>query len=336
MKKYFSYGSLQALFLISVTLIMGASFFFLEYLGPQLTTGEYSEIFIAPGYSARSIGRLLSEEGVIKDETVFLMVLRLWDRANHLRAGQYYFTSQDNVFDIIEKLHKGQVQTYRVTIPEGLSIEEIARLMEARGHLDKEDFLQVAQDVSHASAYLPNPHSSITYPLEGYLFPATYTFPVGASPEHVIKVMVQRFEEEIQGEWEDRAIASGFTVHEMITLASIIETETQLDEERPLVSAVMHNRLDIGMYLQSCATVQYALPERKSRLLYKDLEIDSPYNTYLHGGLPPGPIASPGSASLQAAVRPADVEYLFFVARPDGSHKFSKTYEEHLMWSNER
>jgi len=165
--------------------------------------------------------------------------------------------------------------------------------------------------------------------LEGYLFPATYTFPEGTSARDAVNAMVERFLDVWQPEWDARLKAMSISRHDAITMASIVEKEARKAEERPLISAVYWNRVKKRMLLQADPTVQYALPQHVDRVLYKDLEVDSKYNTYKYAGLPPGPIASPGEASIAAALAPADVPYLFFVARPDGSHEFTETFGQH-------
>jgi UPF0755 protein len=165
--------------------------------------------------------------------------------------------------------------------------------------------------------------------LEGYLFPATYTFPAGTTAREAVDVMVERFLDAWKPEWDARLQAMSISRHDAITMASIVEKEARKPEERPIISAVYWNRVKKGMRLQADPTVQYALPQHVARVLYKDLDVDSKYNTYRNAGLPPGPIASPGEASIAAALSPADVPYLFFVARPDGGHEFRTTFAEH-------
>ncbi len=320
--------TIQSLALLLVIFILGFSFYTMELIKPASMDGKI--VHISPGSSTTQIANLLAREDVIRSPIFFRLLVVLSGRADNLKAGYYYFPEGANLFDVIEQISQGRSLSYRVTIPEGLTLEEIASKIEEAGGVPAEDFLQAAEEMDVDLSYLPDEDFSGDYRLQGYLFPATYTFPMGSSAREIIMKMVARFNEELSKEMKEQAEEKGFTIHELITIASMVEREARLDEERPLISAVIHNRLELGMYLQIDATVQYALPEWRSRLLYEDLRVDSPYNTYLYQGLPPGPIASPGRSSIQAAFYPADVDYLFYVARPDGSHFFSRTYEDHL------
>ncbi len=225
----------------------------------------------------------------------------------------------------------------RFTIPEGFTLEQIAARLEDEGMVGKEAFISACQDymqnIDPSFSFLNDIPSSVNFLLEGYLFPDTFEVRRGITARELIDVMLHRFNEVFNEDNRRRASEMGFTLHEIVTLASIVEKEARVAEERPIISAVFHNRLQSpGMsLLQSCATVQYALGEVKPVLLYEDLEIDSPYNTYLYPYLPPGPIASPGEDALEAALYPAEVDYLYFVYKEDGSgtHYFSTTLQEH-------
>jgi UPF0755 protein len=213
---------------------------------------------------------------------------------------------------------------HTVTVPEGLALTAILPLLERQLELSRDSLGAAVRD-SALRAELGVP----TRTLEGYLFPDTYSFPAGTSARDVVEAMVRRFEQAWQDDWDGRLAEIGMTRHEIVTLASIVEKEARLAEERPVIAAVYRNRLRIGMALQADPTVQYALGGHRARVLYKDLEVESPYNTYRYPGLPPGPIASPGAASLEAALHPADVRYLYFVAHPDGHHEFRETFGQH-------
>jgi UPF0755 protein len=227
---------------------------------------------------------------------------------------------------MLEKLVSGEVATRKVTLPEGLTIDQMAARCEAAGIGDAGEYRRLAtrDAASFGLDGLPAGAS-----LEGYLFPATYRLPLNAGPRELIRAQVNRF---VQA-WKEAgqgAPATRYSRHEIVTIASLIEEEVQRDGERAKVAGVIENRLRRGMKLEFCSTVLYALGEHKERLLYRDLRVKSPYNTYLHQGLPPGPIASPGQASLNAALRPASHEFLFFVLTADGQHHFSQTASEHV------
>ncbi|GAW94215.1 aminodeoxychorismate lyase [Calderihabitans maritimus] len=285
-------------------------------------------VFIRPGSTAGEIARLLREKEIIRSKVVFELYARIKNLDKNLQAGEYIFSPNQSVPEIVAKLVRGDVKTYSFTIPEGYTVEQIASMLAKMGLVDEEKFLQLAREGDFPYSFLQGGENA-NYRLEGFLFPDTYNVPKGLTEEKIIELMLRRFAEVYTPELRRRATYLGFTDREIITLASIIEKEAKLDAERPLVSAVFHNRLERNMRLQSCATVQYLLEEPKEVLTYDDLNIESPYNTYRHEGLPPGPIGSPGRASIEAALYPSDVPYLYFVAKKDGSHIFSTTLTEH-------
>ncbi len=284
------------------------------------------QIEIMHGFSSRQIGNLLERKGLIRSELVFQVYLRLNLAGRSLKSGQYHLDTTMGVGEIVERLTRGSYQDIKVTIPEGLTVTQIAQLLAKKGIVKEERFLAVAKDRQFIRKEL-GPEFAFFDSLEGYLFPDTYSFSVKAKEEEIIKIMLARFTEIFiknfasipQKEWP-----------QLITIASLVEKEAKRAAEREIIAGVFYNRLRKKILLQSCATVQYALGEHKKRLTYQDLKVDSPYNTYTNQGLPPGPIANPGLASLKAAAFPAQVKYLYFFAKPDGSHVFSKTYRQHL------
>ncbi|MDA8236206.1 MAG: endolytic transglycosylase MltG [Clostridia bacterium] len=300
-----------------------------ELLSP-VTPGSSEKVVITipGGASTGKVAAILTEQRLIKNDRVFSLYARFQGLDNKLKAGEYQFSPAMSVQEIVDALTKGVVTTYTFTIPEGYNTKQIAKVLVDKGYVNDEKFWQAVEKGNFEYDFLkglPNGRQR----LEGYLFPATYKITKGMTEEQIIDRMLKRFSQEITPEYKAKADKLGLTLHEAVTLASIIEREAVADEERPKVAAVFLNRIKKGMKLESCATVQYALGENKTRLLYKDLRIDSPYNTYLIKGLPVGPIANAGSPSLQAAVNPADVDYLFFVVSVDGKHAFSKTLAEH-------
>ncbi len=288
-----------------------------------------SVLSVAPGSTSSDIGRMLEEGDLVRDSRMFSLLSRVLRIDDRLQAGEYLFSPGMSLMELMRRLESGNVVTARVTIREGMNLRQIAETLASRELVDRERFLELAQDealIYGDSSPIVKPYAS----LEGYLFPDTYVFVRGQSEEEIIKRMVARFVEVAVPELERRADAGKLSLHELVTLASIIEKEAMVDRERPIISGVFHNRMNIGMPLQSDPTVQYVMAERRAKLYNRDLAIDSPFNTYKHRGLPPGPIASPGKASLIAAAEPADVQYLYFVAKGDGTHVFGRTFAEHV------
>lgn len=282
---------------------------------------------VMPGTSTRTIGQQLVDAGVVRNELMFRAALWRTGLARELKAGEYRFDTPMTPVAVVEKIARGDVYVRRLTFPEGLTIAEMARIFDARGFGPAQTFEAAAKNVSLIASLDREADD-----LEGYLFPETYTLPRRTSAERLVELMVERFKAVFTTELQQAAAANGLTVRQAVALASIVEKETGQTSERPLVAAVYRNRLRIGMGLQCDPTVIYAL-QRAGRytgnLTREDLSVDSPYNTYRYAGLPPGPIAAPGRGSLEAAVTPADVDYLYFVSRNDGSHVFARTLPEH-------
>jgi len=289
--------------------------------------GDEQFVIVAPGSGTRAIGRQLVEAGVVEDETLFRTALWWSDSARRLQAGEYRFAEPATALDVVDRLVRGDVHRRPVTFPEGLTMAEMARVFDARGFGTAEDFLAAAADASLVADLDPEATD-----LEGYLFPDTYQLPRDTPASTLVALMVAEFRAAWPDELRARAEAQGLTTREAVTLASLVEKETGLAEERPLVAAVYRNRLERGMLMQADPTVVYAMQQAgiyEGNIRRQDLEIDSPYNTYRYAGLPPGPIASPGADALRAVVEPADVPFLYFVSRNDGSHAFARTLAEH-------
>ncbi len=290
-------------------------------------------VSISAGMSGQKIGEMLYDQGLVIDSRLFRVMLRLTNTGTKLSAGEYLLNPSMNIVEIIAKLETGISINHAVTIPEGYTIAQIARLLGNKGLVDEERFLVLANDASLVYGEeipLDIPIAS----LEGYLFPDTYLFTREQSEAMIIKQMVDRFIDYVIPNLDLGLLDNQYSLHEVVTLASIVEKEVSVDYERPLVAGVFLNRLEIGMRLQADPTVRYVMDDNSGRVLYRDLEIDSPYNTYRYGGIPPGPIASPGLPSILAVLNPADVNYYYFVARGDGTHHFSETYGEHLEASS--
>ncbi len=282
---------------------------------------------IKPGTGTRAIGQRLAAAGVVRDQLTFRIALWMSGKATRLKAGEYRFTDPATPGDVIDKLARGDVFVIPLTIPEGLSIRETAKIVEAKGFGPASAFVDAARDTSAVHAIDPAARD-----LEGYLFPETYPLSRHEDAPGIVRLMADAFNRALSPDLREAAAARGLSIRQLVTLASIVEKETGKPEERPLVASVYENRLRIGMPLQCDPTVIYALEQAgryHGNLHHDDLSFDSPYNTYRYPGLPPGPIAAPGRASLDAVVHPADSKYLYFVSRNDGSHEFAATLDEH-------
>lgn len=293
------------------------------------------QIVIPKGSSVRTVSKILEEEKIIKDSFVFELYCKLSKNADSLKAGRYSISSSMDIPEIVEVMVSGKalIDTAKFTIPEGYNQEQIVEKLDSLGVVSKESIESALKAELYQYEFLGQIPERENM-LEGYLFPDTYEIYRDTTAEAIIDKLLQRFDSVFTEEYRNRAKELNMTIDQVITLASIIEREARLDSERKTISAVFHNRLKKNMMLQSCATIQYLLKEQKEVLTYKDLEIESPYNTYKYAGLPPGPIASPGLKSIEAALYPEDTEFLYFVAREDGSHVFTKTYSEHIDAQN--
>ena len=289
--------------------------------------GAEQFVEIAPGNGSLGIGERLVASGVIRDMLTYRTALWMSRQGRHLKAGEYRFDRAMTPFEIIDKLARGDVFVINVTFPEGLTFAEMAKIFETHGLGTAASFIQAARDPAPIHELDPAAKD-----LEGYLFPETYALPRHTDAAKLTRLMVARFEKVLTPELRQAAVARKLTVRQAVTLASIVEKETAKADERPLVAAVYTTRLRVGMPLQCDPTVIYGLVKagRYDGNIHKDdLSFDSPYNTYRYPGLPPGPIASPGRASIEAAVHPADADFVYFVSRNDGSHEFARTLEEH-------
>jgi UPF0755 protein len=280
---------------------------------------------VRKGLRTSTIVRHLQAEGIVRDQYIPVIYVKLVRYGDSLKAGIYEFSKPMSAADVIDKLIRGDVVLKSVTVREGLDRFAVARLFAAEGFGREDEWDKLTADAESIRDLAPEAKS-----LEGYLFPDTYRFNPGTSPKTIVQAMTQNFRKHFGAEMN--YITTGLTPHQTVTLASIVETEAKLPQERPVVASVYINRLEKHMLLGADPTVIYALKlaNRWDGNIHKaDLQIDSPYNTYRFPGLPPGPIASPGVASLRAAAAPAKTSYLYFVAKHDGSHAFSSTIEEH-------
>jgi len=290
-------------------------------------TGPEQFVDIPQGAGSRGIGERLVAAGVVRDMATFRVALWMSGESRRLKAGEYRFDRDMTAFEVLDKIAQGDIYVVNVTFREGLTIAEMANVFESHGIGPAAAFVSAA-----ANAGLIRELDPAATDLEGYLFPETYSISRHTDAAALVRIMATRFERVFTPELRQAAAARGLSVRQAVTLASIVEKETGKPEERPLVAAVYSNRLHKNMALQCDPTVIYALLKAgryNGNLHRQDLDYNSPYNTYRYPGLPPGPIASPGKASLEAAVHPADSEFLFFVSRNDGSHEFARTLDEH-------
>jgi len=333
-KKWFYVGIIA----ISISYMM--FIWFNCMLNPKDSTSKaFISFEVNKGSSAKQLTCEMQNKGLIKNSFVF----NLYARANKLdakiKSGSYLLSPSMSVAEILDTLVLGDSvnNDIKVTIPEGSNLEKIASLFDKNDLVSRESFLEHAIIENFKEEYTFLKELPPEGTLEGFLFPDTYYMPKGKGPEFYIDILLNRFDQVYSRDIapilskDDRKLS----LYEIITLASIVEAEAQLENERPIIAGVFYNRLKQGMALQSCATVEFALGEHKEVLSFKDLEVDSPYNTYVNPGLPPGPIGVPGLSSIMATIKPEETDYMYFVAKGDGSHIFNLTYSEHIKSQKE-
>ena len=311
--------------LLLLAVIMLAAWFSYREIAGSGDAGVAGERVVIPkGASMRAAAESLAVHDVIGSPRLFRWYTAAAGRERTIKPGTYQFPEGASYAFVLDALVTGRGLVRTVVIPEGFDLRDIVPAL-AKALAVPQDSVRVAVSDTTWRRTLSVPAES----LEGYLFPATYAFADGTTAREAVQVMLERFASVWTPEWDARVRAMAITRHDALTMASIVEKEARKPEERALISAVYWNRVKKGMLLQADPTVQYALPQHVDRVFYKDLEVESKYNTYKYAGLPPGPIASPGAASIAAALAPADVPYLFFVARADGGHEFRTTFAEH-------
>ena len=286
---------------------------------------DYIEISVEPGMTPVEMADLLQDNGVIRNGWCFLWGGKLIGVTRKLQAGLYGFRGVQNNYRVLMKLYQGDILSQKITFPEGIRITKIAGLLQNQFDIDSTYFVDLAM---HSALY--QKYNLPVQSLEGYLYPDTYAFSPNVTAVEVIDRMINRFFEIFSDTLFERASAIGKTLHQVITLASIVEGEAVIDSERTDIAALYYNRLKKRMRLQADPTIQYIIPNGPRRLLKKDLSIESPYNTYKRWGLPPGPVNNPGIRSILAVLYPSNADYLYMVANGDGSHTFSCTLNDHL------
>jgi len=332
------------LFILVIALAIGAYYLLNLYNGmleavDPADVGNYRVVEIPSGATSDIIADILLQEKLIHNRLIFQIYVRQHELGHTFMAGNYELSKTMNLEEIVKKLQSGFVyaETEWFTVPEGLNVKEIATNLEEKGLVDGELFLELCRQpsseiISRFPFLEPVKQLPVDYMLEGYLFPDTYQVYKDSGAEEYLIAMLSQMEKIIDIDTHRNQLGEmGMTVHELLTMASIVEREAVVDYERALIAGVFYNRLWVNRPLESCATVQYALGETKEVLLFTDLKVDSLYNTYLHPGLPPGPIAAPGEASIMAALYPEDSDYYYFNFKYDGTgeHYFSKTLQEH-------
>lgn len=283
---------------------------------------------VKPGTTASEISDHLTRLGVIDSRLRFWWLMKLQGDAQKFKTGTYAFAPHMDEQAVLDKLVSGDTTVVRFTIPEGFGIKEIAKRLADEGLVDEQEFLAEAKDFAPYDYMKKRPNER--YAAEGYLFPDTYEIHSEVTPEAIMKMMAEDFDTRLTPELRQQAAAKNLSIHDLVTLASLVEKEARYDEDRPIIAQVFFKRLQMGMPLQSDTTLQYLMAGPKEDVSIENTKIDSPYNTYQHAGLPPGPIASPGMKSILAVLNPASTDYLYFVADRQGHNHYSQTYDEHL------
>lgn len=340
---------LLTIFLLGSGVVLGLVLFVLNAISPVEASDDSVIIEIVPGMNSAAIAQILEDEGLIRNEYIFRYYVRYQGQGGRFQAGTYEMYPGIELDDIIDKLNSGDVipeETLRFTIPEGMTMIQIADRLSDAGVIDREIFLDLLEDPSlfnfEVVNHIPD-NPQLKHQLEGYLFPETYEMKLDSTEHDIIERMLAELEERLDRlpeDWQEQMDRLGLNFHEIMTLASLIEREVVVEAERALVAGVIYNRLNSGMRLQIDATVQYALDEHRERLFFVDLEVDSPYNTYLINGLPPGPIAAPSLSAIYGALFPEETPYFFYVTKKDGTqeHYFAETnagHESNIARSNE-
>jgi len=332
-------------FLIALGIVLaaaGSSLFYLwNGLRPTAASSTPVKITISSGMRAQKVSEMLEDNGLIRNASLFSGWLKLKGEGSRFQAGEYELTPGMTRDQIVAKLNNGDIvaaSTIKFTIPEGFTVQQIADRLAEKSGIDKAKFLEIAGKPEEWTGSIWTKtlpvDKNLKYPLEGYLFPDTYEMKAGSTESEIINRMLAELDrklDQLPEDWLGTLEERGLTVHQLLTIASLVEREVVIDEERLIVSSVIENRLKKKMPLQIDATIQYSLEKPKERLLEEDLKVKSPYNTYLNAGLPPGPIANPSLKSIEAALYPEQTDYFYYVTKKDGtnSHLFAETFKQH-------
>ena len=317
-----------AILLILFFVCIGAAGVYLNIISyaqkPPNTAPVEKVVVVQSGQGFKALSTLLYQKGMILHPVKFRLFARIKGYDKRIKAGEYMLSSTMTPKKIIETMVDGKVYLHRLTIPEGYNLRQVAQTVETAGLASEVDFLKATTDPD-----LLNANGIDARTFEGYLFPDTYYFPINVTPENIITTMVKRFWSVFKPEWKEQTKILGMTIHQVITLASIIEKETAVAAERPIISSVYHNRLKRNMRLESDPTVIYGIEDYNGNITRKDLASPTRYNTYTIKGLPPGPISNAGIKAIEAALYPADTKFLYFVSRNDRTHHFSTNFRDH-------
>lgn len=300
------------------------------YFGPNfLLPYKSGYVHVRSDMTASEVGDVLTDEGYIASPLWFRAIATVTGQAGDIQAGEYTLDSRMSLHTLLEKLTSGKSEADRLVVPEGYTVREIAKAVAANGRISEADFLKAASSSDQLLPYMKG-NRNVTYPTEGFLFPDTYFIPYDATAEDVVALMLQNFDAHLTDAMKAGIAKQNLSVYQFVTLASLIEKEAKYEKDRPLIASVFENRLKIHMKLQSDASISYAMGTHKAAYSINETQYDSPYNTYLYEGLPPGPIGNPGMDCMEAILEAPQTNYLYFVADKDGHNYFAATYEEHM------
>ena len=324
-----------SIFIILIVLVV--AFVFIQ-IGPYDKNNKKDIVIDIPqGATTNTISDILYKNKLIKNKVMFKLSVKLSNKAQNFKAGKYLFNQTYSNEEIINDIASGKIyhDGIKVTIPEGSTSKEIVSILVGKNLGDEETYEKLISEPKEFYDKFKFLKEEDITSLEGFLYPSTYYFDEDSSEKEILSMMLSQFNKVYTDKLRDRQKELNMTTEQVVNLASIVEKEAVLDKDRPIIASVFYNRLKIGMPLQSDATIQYIFKERKKIVTYKDLEIDSPYNSYKNKGLPPTPIASPGIKSIEATLYPEKTEYLYFVAKMDGGNNYSTNYEDHLKYVKE-
>ena len=286
-------------------------------------------VHVRSDMTAADVGDEMQKNGYIVSSVWFRVAAQVTGQAGNLKEGEYSIDSSMSLQQILGKLTSGKSEAARLVIPEGYTVWQIAQRVAALGNISEDEFLIAAKDTTLLHPYM-NGNRDVTFPTEGFLFPDTYFIPNDATAEDVVRMMLKNFDDHLDADMKQQIAAKNMSIYQVVTLASLVEKEAKYEEDRPLIASVFLNRLATHMKLQSDASISYAMGSHKAAYSIAETQYDSPYNTYMYEGLPPGPIANPGMACMHAILQAPTTSYLYFVADGDGHNYFAATYEEHM------